>query len=83
MIYKAYSIYDKAIEAYTRPFFMQAHGQAIRAFMDDANKVDSPVSNHPEDYALFHIGDFDESTGLFTACEVKCIARAHEVKESL
>ena len=48
----AYTVFDKAAGAYTRPFFMQSDAQAIRAFGDDAVRADSPVAAHPEDYSL-------------------------------
>ena len=61
---KVYTIYDTGAEAYMSPFFMHANGLATRAFADMANDPNHPVGQHPEDYALFEIGRFDDSTGI-------------------
>lgn len=75
------SIYDKATEAYMRPFTAQTLGQATRMFLDEVNKEGNPINAHPEDYALFHIADFTDNDGLIKSIEVKCLARAHEHQE--
>ena len=79
MILKIYSVYDKGIEGYMRPWFAQADGQALRLFIDEVDG-DSPMAKHPEDYSLFRIGSFDDENGTITCDEVKCLARAHEVQ---
>jgi len=76
----AYSIFDKAVNAYMRPFFMQTDGQALRAFSDQVMDGESPPAMHPEDYALFRIGGFDEDTGMLEPSEPKVIGRAHEMQ---
>ena len=76
-----YSVYDKAVGAYMRPFFMQSDGQATRMFMDDANNADSPISAHPEDYSLFRCGRWYDEGGDLVPEEPVCIARAHELVE--
>lgn len=74
-----YAIYDKAVNAYMRPFVMQADGQAIRVFSDMAVDADHEISKHPEDYSLFRIGEFDGNTGALVGSEPRCIGRAHEL----
>lgn len=64
MIVKIFSIRDAKAEAYMQPFMMQTRGQAIRSFGDHARDVSSQVSKHPEDYALFEIGEFDDNAGI-------------------
>ena len=59
----AYTIYDVASGTYTRPFFCQADGQAVREFKDLATNEEHPIGAHPEDYTLFRVGDFNERTG--------------------
>ena len=63
---KVYSIYDGAVKAFMRPFMGMSHGDAIRAFKDLASDAQHPVGKHPEDYSLFHVGHFDDQTGLLT-----------------
>lgn len=66
---RVFTIHDSASSAFMRPFFSQAPGAAIREFSDLVNGEKHPVSSHPEDYTLYEIGKFDESTGKLTACE--------------
>jgi hypothetical protein len=62
-----YSLFDQAAKAYTRPFFLQNDGIAIRAFQDQVNaKEPNNVSEHPEQFTLFCIGEFDDSNGDIT-----------------
>ena len=75
------SIYDKATEAYMRPFFAQSAGQAARMFADEVNSGDSPMSAHPEDYALFEIGKFTDHDAAITGSEVQLLSRAHEIQK--
>lgn len=64
MIYKLYSVYDKAVEAFMPPFMMRSHGEAMRAFC-------SSVKDHPDfkrnvrDYALYYLSDFNDLTGEY------------------
>lgn len=74
-----YAIFDKAIGAYMRPFFMQADGQAIRAFTDLAVQADHEIGQHPEDYSLYRLGSFDDSNAEIEVVDARCLARAHEL----
>ena len=64
MILRAFTVYDSKVDAYVRPFFLNTPAEAIRGFKDTVNDGQSPISNHPEDYTLFEIGTFDESSGM-------------------
>jgi len=58
-----YSIFDTASGLYSRPFFTQSDGEAIRSFHDIATDAEHPVGRHPADYTLFRLGIFDDNTG--------------------
>jgi hypothetical protein len=60
---KVYSIYDEKVRAFASPFFMPNDAVALRAFADNVNKEDSSIHEHPEDYTLFCLGNFDDQTG--------------------
>lgn len=75
-----YAVYDKAVGAYMRPFVMQSDGQAVRSFSDEVLNKETPISAHPEDYALFRCGIFNDATAEITPEEPQCLARAHEIK---
>lgn len=61
------AVRDRQLDAFMRPFFMQATGQAIRAFSDEINRnaPDNPLAQHPEDYDLYQLATFDEDLGEF------------------
>lgn len=69
MILRAFTVYDSKVEAYLRPFFMQTPAEAIRAFTETVNDGQSPFCKHPEDFTLFEVGTFDESTGFMQASD--------------
>lgn len=61
----AFSVRDAKAEVWSRPMFMRSKGEAVRGFVDEVNSrsPDSAIAAHPEDYTLYFIGTFDESTG--------------------
>jgi len=67
----AYTIYDVASGVYMRPFFSQADGQAVRGFKDIATDADHEVGKHPEDYTLYRIGSFNDTTGKMQGEELE------------
>jgi hypothetical protein len=68
---KAYSIYDSAAQAFIAPFFMQNDGLAVRAFSDNVNSNDeNNISKHPDQFALYKIGVFNDKSGVIDPEEV-------------
>jgi len=67
MIHTIVSVKDRAVDAFGRPFFTPAIGAAIRSFTDEVNRngSDNPMYQHADDYDLYHLGTFDDSTGEF------------------
>ena len=77
-----YSIFDSAAKAYTNPFFMHNDGLAIRAFSDNVNaEQENNISKHPDQFTLFHIGEFDDSTGEITTGVVKSLGTGLQYQE--
>lgn len=68
---KMYSVYDSKVEAYMKPFYMRARGEAIRSFAQEVNRSDSDLGKYPADFTLFEIGTFDESTCKLDVFEAK------------
>lgn len=58
------TIYDKALGAYMQPWFAQSVGQANRMFQDEINRPDGDMHKHPADYDLYHIGEWNNETGM-------------------
>lgn len=75
------AVHDRQLDSYLRPFVAQSIGQAIRSFRDEVNRTDSDLNKHPEDYTLFHIGNYDEQTGAITSITASQIAIAHNLIE--
>lgn len=81
MKYVMLSVRDSAMDAFAAPFTVRAIGQAIRSFSDEVNRPESPMFAHPSDYELFHVGTFDEETGLVEAVSPpRSVARAADQK---
>lgn len=67
MRYTVCSVYDEAAQCFGRPIFAPAIGAAVRSLADEVNRSspDNQMFLHPADFKLFHLGLFDDSTGLF------------------
>ena len=77
------SVKDRAAEAFARPMFVNSVGIAIRSFSDEVNRSadDNQLYNHSDDFDLYELGEFDDSTGLFQLLDVpKTIALGKQVK---
>lgn len=77
------SIFDKASLSFSRPVFTTSEGVAIRSFRDEVNRVEpgNDVANHPEDFELFYLAEFDDQTGLFSSEGNRRLIRADHLKE--
>lgn len=75
------SVFDSASALYGQPFYVPAIAAAVRSVSDEANRAaaDNPLYQHPDDFELFHIGDFDDVSGLLTA--VSPCVRVARVKD--
>lgn len=70
------SVFDAAVGAYMRPFFVQSRGQGLRLFSDEVRRSapDNPIHQHPGDMSLWFLGFWDEDTGLFEEVSPERIA---------
>lgn len=76
------AVRDSAVDAFMQPFFVHATGAAVRLFQDEVNKPGTPFHAHPEDYVLFELGVFDDSTGSVTMLpEPRQLARGKDFVE--
>ena len=76
---QAYTIYDVASGTYMRPFFSQADGQAIRGFKDISLDENHEVGKHPEDYTLYQVGTFNDTTGKLDGEAIEKLATGLEM----
>ena len=78
------SVKDTAAQAFGRPVFVPTVSVAVRSFRDEVNRSDSKedMAQHPEDFELYELGSFDDSTGTIEVIEPRLVARAKDLKES-
>lgn len=60
---KLFCVYDSQTTMFGPPILGINKGDVIRQFTVLVNDGQSQFSKHPMDFALFEIGDYDESTG--------------------
>lgn len=65
MIISVFTIRDDKAQAYLQPFFLSNESMARRAIADCVSDSDHMFGKHPEDYALFSLGTFDDQSGKF------------------
>jgi len=68
MKHKIFSIRDIKADAFITPFFLHTTEMAKRGFVDAASNPDSMFHKHPEDFALYEIGTFDDQNALVEPC---------------
>lgn len=59
-----YSTFDMKAKLWSRPQPAGNVGQMLRSWEDLANDKTHPVGQHPEDYALYQIGEWDDVEGV-------------------
>nr|AVQ10272.1 DNA binding protein VP5 [Gokushovirinae environmental samples] len=63
------SIRDVKTDAFMQPFFTRTKPEAIRAFSDAINDPKSQFAQHPDDYSLYLLGEFDDSSGALVCAD--------------
>lgn len=78
MKYQLCAVYDKKATAFMAPFTAGTFGLAERMFTDAVNNSDSnnTMHTHPEDYSLFHIGEYDDQSGQIISIQPKLLLEA-------
>lgn len=66
MIKQVYAVRDVKTEIFLSPHFMHTHGEAERSFTQAVRDSDrnNPLSQFPNDYDLYHVGEYDDHNGL-------------------
>lgn len=81
MIQMIVSVKDTAAQAFGRPVFVPAIAVAVRSFRDEVNKPGSSedLARHPEDFELYELGSFDDSTGVISVVGPSLVVRAKDL----
>lgn len=76
MILSMYAIKDE-LNGFTSPIPMPNMEMAARYLKDQA--MSNPtVQNSPEDFSIWHIGEFDTELGRMIPCDVTLVERARK-----
>lgn len=59
---------DIVANVYGQPMFVPHIGMAIRSFGDECKRKEpgNVLAQHPEDFELWHLGEYDDETGALT-----------------
>lgn len=60
---KMYSVRDAKAQIYHPPYYKHTHGEAERDFRTLTNDEKSTLSQYPEDFDLYFLGEYDDQTG--------------------
>jgi len=61
-----YVIFDKCAKIYNTPFVFINDNLALRAAIDLVSTPGTEVYNNPEDFTLFRLGEYDDTTAAIT-----------------
>lgn len=75
-------VYDKKAKCYAQPFFQGNLDLGVRALAAAVNSEGTALYHHPEDFALFHLGTYNDETGAFnTPVQPVHVAEAINLKK--
>lgn len=72
---------DRGADYFRPAAAIRTRGEAIRGMADEANNPQSQIGQHPTDYELWQIGEFDDQTGEITQAK-ELLARAEDLIRS-
>lgn len=78
MIMQVFTVFDAAVGAYLQPFFCRSKGEATRSFGEACNDKSKPFFNHPLDFTLVYLGEWDDGGAVFNCAPPVRIVSAHE-----
>lgn len=66
---KLFAVYDVKGCAYGTPMFVVTRGIAVRGFADAVAKPETGLNQHPGDYSLYELGEYDPNSGRITSLD--------------
>jgi len=66
MRFNVYAVYDEAAKIFKYDFKRLQHAEAIRYFGDGVRAEKTELNQHPQDFSLFFLGEYDDETGKHT-----------------
>ena len=77
---KIYTILDKKAKFYSTPWYSVNNDTAIREFVRTVSKGEGHAHHFPDDFVLYQIGEFDDSTGVITSCAIELLMLGNDVE---
>ena len=78
------AVFDSAAMVFGSPIFTASPGVAMRSFSDEVNRAspDNALNQHPEDFVLHWLAEYDDATVVFNQPEggMRVLARGKDVK---
>jgi hypothetical protein len=71
MVVNLYAVHDFKSESYERPFPAVNDAVACRMFVAALRQPDSMLAAHPQDFALYCLGTFDDYNGVISGLDVR------------
>lgn len=80
------AVFDEKAQVFATPYFMENEAVAKRIFQGETVNNQSVIGNHPGDFSLYKMGEYDNVSGEIISNGHKCIytgmeARAQAVAE--
>lgn len=69
MIKKVFTVYDAKVEVYLDPIMVRGKGEAVRIMINTMKQPGNVFADHPADFTLFEIGEWDDHSGRYTEHE--------------
>lgn len=63
------SVFDNVAGVYSNPFYSVNIAVASRDFARACTEPSSSLAVHPQDYSLYQLAEFDDSSGVFVSCQ--------------
>lgn len=64
-----FCIKDRAVNTWGDPFAQPSEQHAKRWFRDLVNDEKTPFAQHPDDYDLYSVGEYDDDGGILDPIE--------------
>ena len=76
-----FAIRDQKTDQFANPMFLITKAHAIRSFADAINEKDAnnQLRKHPEDFEMFHLGEYNTNTGEIIPTRPTSVATATEL----
>ena len=79
---RLYSVYDRTGEIFEPPFMESTDGMAIRVLQTlVSNNPQLPIAKFGEDFILYRIGEYNQESGMITACKHQPVIELKQIGE--